>query len=107
MKGQRDLLPFVNLSPCSHTQKHFNTFLNFIQPDKKKGKKSGGEGVSGVTLALPTLFYCLIAFTKFFEFCIAADTLSPGQSITGVQTLISSGQIFELGFFSSGNNNSR
>uniref|UniRef100_A0A2N9H5Z0 non-specific serine/threonine protein kinase n=1 Tax=Fagus sylvatica TaxID=28930 RepID=A0A2N9H5Z0_FAGSY len=32
---------------------------------------------------------------------------SPGQSITGVQTLISSGQIFELGFFSSGNNNSR
>ena len=59
------------------------------------------------TLALPTIFYCLIAFTKFFEFCIAADTLYPGQSITGVQTLISSGQIFELGFFSSGNNNSR
>ena len=59
------------------------------------------------TLALPTIFYCLIGFTKFFEFCIAADTLYPGQSITGVQTLISSGQIFELGFFSSGNNNSR
>jgi hypothetical protein len=59
------------------------------------------------TLALPTIFYCLIAFTKFFEFCIAADTLSPGQSISGVQTLISSGQIFELGFVSSGNNNSR
>jgi hypothetical protein len=59
------------------------------------------------TLPLPTLFYCLIAFSTFLEFCIAADTLYPGQSISGVQTLISSGQTFELGFFSSDNNKSR
>ncbi len=59
------------------------------------------------TFSLPTLFYCLIALSKFLEFCIAADTISPGQAISGNQTLISSGQIFELGFFSSDNNMSR
>ena len=59
------------------------------------------------TLPLPTLFYCLVAFSTFLEFCIAADTLSPGQSISGVQTLISSNQTFELGFFPSDNNKSR
>ena len=58
--------------------------------------------------ALPTLFYCLIAFSTFLKFCIADDTWhhSPGQSIRGVQTLLSSGQVFELGFFSSGNKSS-
>ncbi len=59
------------------------------------------------TLPLPTLFYCLIAFSTFLEFCIAADTLYPGQSISGVQTLISSAQTFELGFFPSDNKKSR
>lgn len=59
------------------------------------------------TLALPSFFYCLIAFSStLLQFCIAADTISPGQSISGIQTLVSSDQVFELGFFSSGNNKS-
>nr|POE76379.1 receptor-like serine/threonine-protein kinase sd1-8 [Quercus suber] len=37
---------------------------------------------------------------------LQADTISPGQSISGIQTLVSSDQVFELGFFSSGNNKS-
>ena len=52
-------------------------------------------------------FYCLIAFSStLLQFCIAADTISPGQTISGLQTLVSSDQVFELGFFSSGNNES-
>ena len=59
------------------------------------------------TLALPSFFYCLIAFSStLLQFCIAADTISPGQSISGIQTLVSTDQVFELGFFSSGNNKS-
>ena len=39
------------------------------------------------TLALPSFFYCLIAFSStLLQFCIAADTISPGQSISGIQT---------------------
>ena len=59
------------------------------------------------TLALPSFFYCLIAFSStLLQFCIAADTISPGQSISGIQTLVSSDQVFELGFLPSGNNKS-
>lgn len=35
--------------------------------------------------------------------CNGSDTLSPGQSISGNQTLTSAGGIFELGFFTPGN----
>ena len=70
-------------------------------------KLKGKEPKLMETLALPSLFYCLIAFSTFLQFCIAADTISSGQSISGNQTLVSSGQVFELGFFSSGNNKSR
>ena len=60
------------------------------------------------TLALPPFFYCLIAFSSsLLQFCIAADTISPGQSISGIQTPVSSDHVFELGFFSSGYNKSR
>ena len=59
------------------------------------------------TLALPSFFYCLVAFSStLLQFCIAADTISPGQSISGIRTLVSSDKVFELGFFSSGNNKS-
>uniref|UniRef100_A0A7N2MA83 Receptor-like serine/threonine-protein kinase n=1 Tax=Quercus lobata TaxID=97700 RepID=A0A7N2MA83_QUELO len=65
------------------------------------------RGLLMETLALPSFFYCLIAFSStLLQFCIAADTISPGQSISGIQTLVSSDQVFELGFFSSGNNKS-
>ncbi|GMH24973.1 hypothetical protein Nepgr_026816 [Nepenthes gracilis] len=37
----------------------------------------------------------------------AADTLTPTQSLIDGKTLISSGQVFELGFFSPGNSESR
>ncbi|OWM88701.1 hypothetical protein CDL15_Pgr002468 [Punica granatum] len=59
----------------------------------------------------------LILFIFFFPFVISqpvvrflavADMLSPGQSIRdGDTTLASSGQIFELGFFSPGNSKNR
>ena len=65
------------------------------------------RGLLMETLDLPSFFYCLIAFSSTSsQFCIAADTISPGQSISGIQTLVSSDQVFELGFFSSGNNKS-
>ncbi|XP_050247271.1 G-type lectin S-receptor-like serine/threonine-protein kinase At4g27290 isoform X2 [Quercus robur] len=65
------------------------------------------RGLLMETLALPSFFYCLIAFSStLLQFCIAADTISPGQSISGIQTLVSSDKVFELGFFSSGNNKS-
>ncbi|TXG55140.1 hypothetical protein EZV62_020396 [Acer yangbiense] len=37
------------------------------------------------------------------QFSKESDTLSPGQSLSGNQTLISAGGIFELGFFTPGN----
>ncbi|XP_031276459.1 G-type lectin S-receptor-like serine/threonine-protein kinase At4g27290 [Pistacia vera] len=41
------------------------------------------------------------------EFSSAADTITPGQPIRDGETLISSSQRFELGFFSPGNSNNR
>ncbi|CAK9184387.1 unnamed protein product [Ilex paraguariensis] len=50
-----------------------------------------------------TFFYALIFSSSFLEFSVAAtDTIIPGQSISDGQTLVSSSQRFELGFFSSG-----
>ncbi|KAM2366549.1 hypothetical protein ACFX1X_005222 [Malus domestica] len=40
-------------------------------------------------------------------FCSASSSISQGQSIKDGETLISDGQIFELGFFSLGNSSSR
>ncbi|XP_059661586.1 G-type lectin S-receptor-like serine/threonine-protein kinase At4g27290 isoform X2 [Cornus florida] len=45
------------------------------------------------------IFYSLISFSVL-EFSTAADTLTPYQSITIGESLVSSGQSFELGFFS-------
>ncbi|XP_059661579.1 G-type lectin S-receptor-like serine/threonine-protein kinase At4g27290 [Cornus florida] len=45
------------------------------------------------------IFYSLISFSVL-EFTTAADTLTPYQSITNGESLVSSGQSFELGFFS-------
>ncbi|KAM3696599.1 hypothetical protein ACB098_06G052400 [Castanea mollissima] len=65
------------------------------------------RGLLMETLALPSFFYCLIAFSStLLQFCIAVDTISPGQSISGIQTLVSKDEVFELGFFPSGNNKS-
>ena len=57
---------------------------------------------------LYTIFY----ITVFLKFCIATDTLTINQSITdgntsGTTSLVSSGETFELGFFSPGNSNNR
>ncbi|KAF8395142.1 hypothetical protein HHK36_019083 [Tetracentron sinense] len=50
-------------------------------------------------------WYTLMAISFFSEISIAADTITPTQSITvsDGQTLVSSAQTFELGFFSPGN----
>ncbi|XP_059662575.1 G-type lectin S-receptor-like serine/threonine-protein kinase At4g27290 [Cornus florida] len=49
----------------------------------------------------------LICFIMFFKFCIASDTLTSNQSISDEETLVSSGQIYELGFFSPGSSKNR
>lgn len=53
---------------------------------------------------------CLIPFLLFLYFfslnthvSYGADTLSANQSLSGAQTLVSSGENFELGFFKAGN----
>ncbi|XP_043695654.1 G-type lectin S-receptor-like serine/threonine-protein kinase B120 [Telopea speciosissima] len=56
-----------------------------------------------------TLLYSLTYFFLFLILpnCIAIDTISANQSITDGETLVSSGNIFELGFFSPGNSTNR
>ena len=51
-------------------------------------------------------FFCAwICLSVPLEFCIAADSIRMHQSISNGETLVSSGQSFELGFFSPGNSN--
>ncbi|XP_022876883.1 G-type lectin S-receptor-like serine/threonine-protein kinase At4g27290 [Olea europaea var. sylvestris] len=49
----------------------------------------------------------LIYPLTFLKLSVAADTLSANQTIRDGQVLVSEGEIFELGFFSPGNSNSR
>ncbi|KAF8408748.1 hypothetical protein HHK36_004816 [Tetracentron sinense] len=58
---------------------------------------------------LPFLIFCYtsISISFFSEISNAADTITPTQSIRDGQTLVSSGQTFELGFFSPGNSKNR
>ncbi|KAL2496260.1 G-type lectin S-receptor-like serine/threonine-protein kinase [Forsythia ovata] len=58
---------------------------------------------SQFTAILAALIYSLI----FLKFTIASDTLSANQTIRDGQTLVSEGQIFELGFFSPGRSKDR
>ncbi|KAL2555431.1 G-type lectin S-receptor-like serine/threonine-protein kinase [Forsythia ovata] len=58
---------------------------------------------SQFTTILAALIYSLI----FLKFTIASDTLSANQTIRDGQTLVSKGQIFELGFFSPGRSKDR
>ncbi|PON43773.1 S-receptor-like serine/threonine-protein kinase [Parasponia andersonii] len=53
----------------------------------------------------PCLF--IFFFCAMITICIAVDTITPNQSIDGTGTLISSGKIFELGFFSPGKSKNR
>ncbi|XP_059660593.1 G-type lectin S-receptor-like serine/threonine-protein kinase At4g27290 [Cornus florida] len=54
-------------------------------------------------MVLPLIFLCF-----FLESSIAIDTISPNQTLSdNGQTLVSSGEKFELGFFSPWNSNSR
>ncbi|KAL3733657.1 hypothetical protein ACJRO7_023084 [Eucalyptus globulus] len=56
----------------------------------------------------PTLFICLyIICLSVFGLSTAADTLSSGQSMKDGDKLVSTGQSFELGFFSPGNSKNR
>jgi hypothetical protein len=47
---------------------------------------------------------CLIASILFSSLVVPGDSLAIGQSLLIGQTLVSAQKIFELGFFSSGNN---
>ncbi|KAL3733650.1 hypothetical protein ACJRO7_023077 [Eucalyptus globulus] len=59
-------------------------------------------------LSFSPLFHSLsVIFIFLLNFSIASDTLSPGQSIKDGERLVSSGQSFELGFFSPENSKYR
>ncbi|KAF8409406.1 hypothetical protein HHK36_005482 [Tetracentron sinense] len=47
------------------------------------------------------IFSC--SYLQFLDGATVTDSIKPGQSITRSETLISAGEIFELGFFSLGN----
>lgn len=53
-----------------------------------------------------TFFCSLISSSIFLKFCVASDTITP-QSMVDGETLVSSGQRFELGFFSPENSKNR
>ncbi|KAF8043220.1 hypothetical protein BT93_A1536 [Corymbia citriodora subsp. variegata] len=53
------------------------------------------------SFTLPTLWLCLSLCTT--HLCLGSNTLSANQSLSGSQTLISSGRNFKLGFFTLGN----
>ncbi|KAH9673669.1 Receptor-like serine/threonine-protein kinase SD1-8 [Citrus sinensis] len=52
-------------------------------------------------------FFSLFSFILIIEFSFAADSIARGESITDGETLVSSFQSFELGFFSPGNSSNR
>ncbi|RWW80644.1 hypothetical protein BHE74_00011004 [Ensete ventricosum] len=51
------------------------------------------------------VFFFFFLISSFCFFAHATDTLTQGQSLTDGRTLVSSGNIFELRFFSPGNSN--
>ncbi|KAL5548109.1 hypothetical protein UlMin_003340 [Ulmus minor] len=57
------------------------------------------------------IFYATISLSIFLKFSVAKDTIFPNQSIiddnTKTTTLVSSGETFELGFFSPGKSTNR
>lgn len=54
-----------------------------------------------------SLFFCLLMLLSIMKLSLATDVIAPGQSITDGETLVSSSQSFELGFFSLGNSKNR
>ncbi|KAF8414028.1 hypothetical protein HHK36_002027 [Tetracentron sinense] len=78
--------------------------------DSKNNGKPVAVIVAGSVVSGLLLFVFISCFTCLFfvsKFSIAIDTISPNQTITGGQTLVSAGKIFELGFFSRGTPNKR
>ncbi|KAK2987260.1 hypothetical protein RJ640_017563 [Escallonia rubra] len=54
-----------------------------------------------------TITFIIISLASHASITIAADTLSPAQNLTDGQTLVSSNQRFELGFFAPGRSSNR
>ncbi|KAI3441586.1 EF-hand domain-containing protein [Psidium guajava] len=73
----------------------------------KRSKRKSLEGIEMKRHPLFTFLYPFMVFLSVLGLSYAGDTLSPGQSISDGETLVSSGQSFELGFFSPGNSNQR
>ncbi|XP_057474299.1 G-type lectin S-receptor-like serine/threonine-protein kinase At4g27290 [Actinidia eriantha] len=57
--------------------------------------------------ALLIFFNILLFSSTFLQFSIAGDTLGPNQSLADGETLVSTGQRFEFGFFSPGSSKNR
>lgn len=51
-------------------------------------------------MALSLRLLCLVSFFSFFSSSPATDTLTPSDMLRDNQTLVSSGGLFEFGFFS-------
>jgi hypothetical protein len=58
----------------------------------------------GAIKTKPWLLFVLLLILSYYRACfsIAGDTLSPGRSISGSETILSQGSKFELGFFKPG-----
>jgi len=58
----------------------------------------------GAIKSKPWLLFVLLLILSYYRACfsIAGDTLSPGQSLSGSETILSPGSNFELGFFKPG-----
>ncbi|KAF7847994.1 hypothetical protein BT93_L2385 [Corymbia citriodora subsp. variegata] len=61
----------------------------------------GSKNSGAWSFTLPSFLLCLSLCTT--HLCLGSDTISANQSLSGNQTLISSGGNFKLGFFTPGN----
>ncbi|XP_030550965.1 G-type lectin S-receptor-like serine/threonine-protein kinase At4g27290 [Rhodamnia argentea] len=72
-----------------------------------QGKMADGFMEIGKLFSSPTFHSLFVIFMSVLNLSVASDTLSSGQSIKDGETLVSSGQSFELGFFSPGKSKNR
>ncbi|XP_027341828.1 G-type lectin S-receptor-like serine/threonine-protein kinase At2g19130 [Abrus precatorius] len=88
-------------------------YIFYLLSPRKIFSGDRGKAIATYNMKNPRFFY-LSRFTLFFffffflSFCAhhslaALTTISTNQSLTGDQTLVSEGNIFELGFFKPGN----
>ncbi|CAK9138691.1 unnamed protein product [Ilex paraguariensis] len=88
----------LNCPPCAKTSKKLRCLLCSF---RSKLSSLQMMGLSQI-FAIYFIFLSIISHTS-----IAADTLTPSQNLTDGQTLVSSNERFELGFFTPGTSRNR